>query len=217
MGLVWISWGTLCQKCHVYNFHLFCLPVEWPNVISATSVCYCSGWANPRATYLLYPLHIAITHIIGTHRQRQNTKDKRQEVGPIHNVDISTISSPHCHTGYITLGYILCMFLYDQLWKVDSMKLTRKISKSGAKILLRWNILKDVKFAVCAGLLFLHYCVWRSEGREGGGGGWCSEDTHRLQRTFKDPRNHSRISRITFVGFQDYPQMHFPFHKWLSV
>ena len=31
-------------------------------------------------------------------------------------------------------------------------------------------------------------------------------------------RNHSRISRISFVGFSDYPQgMHFPFHKLLSV
>ena len=48
------------------------------------------------------------------------------------------------------------------------------------------------------------------------GKGLCREDTHRLQRTFKDPRNHGRISWITFVGFPDYPQwrMHFKYEFW---
>ena len=61
--------------------------------------------------------------------------------------------------------------------------------------------------------MFALLCLKNWGGREG-----CSKDTQRLQRTFKDPRNHSRISRISFVGFPDYPQgMHFPFHKLLSV
>ena len=77
----------------------------------------------------------------------------------------------------------------------------------------RYGANTEYSLSVVPLAMFASLCLKNWGGREGG-----SKDTQRLQRTFKDPRNHSRISQISFVGFPDYPQgMHFPFHKLLSV
>ena len=104
------------------------------------------------------------------------------------------ISQTYFYTSYNTLGYTVCEFSIGEKNCVKNFERfnERWISNSGPIILLIEDLFvvkysQGIKFAFCAALLFLHYCVWRSGERA------CAEKIH------TDCNGHSRIPEITAV------------------